>query len=53
MRGEKRERWMDICSQVANEQDPDKVLELVKKLNEMLEEKEKRLGILPKKESGI
>jgi hypothetical protein len=53
MKGEKRERWMDICSQVANEQDPDKVLELVKKLNEMLEEKEKRLGILPKKESGI
>ena len=51
MRGEKREQWMELCDQVAHEQDPDKVLELVKKLNEMLEEKERRLGILPKSES--
>jgi hypothetical protein len=49
MRGEKREQWMELCDQVANEQDPNKVLELVKKLNAMLEEKEQRLGILPKK----
>ena len=48
MQGEKRERWMEMCEQVANEQDPDKVLELAKKINAMLEEKEKRLGVRPK-----
>jgi hypothetical protein len=42
MQGEKRERWMELCDQVAKEQDPDRLLELVKKLNAMLEEKEKR-----------
>jgi hypothetical protein len=51
MQGEKRERWMELCDEVAKEQDPEKVLELVKKLNTMLEEKEKRLGILPKLDS--
>ena len=39
MRGEKREQWMELCAQVANKQDPEKVLELVKKPNAMLEEK--------------
>ena len=32
--------------QIAAEQDPEKVLELAKQLNKMLEEKERRLGIL-------
>ena len=47
MLGEKRERWMELCARIASEQDPDKVLVLAKQLNEMLEEKERRLGILP------
>jgi hypothetical protein len=53
MRGEKRERWMELCAQIASEQDPDKVLELAKQLNQMLEEKERRLGILPKLDSEL
>ena len=50
MRGEKRKQWMELCDQVANEQDTGKVLELIKKLNTLLEEKERRLGILPRPE---
>jgi hypothetical protein len=51
MQGEKRERWMELCAQVASEQDPKKVLELVEQINKLLEEKERRLGILPHKHS--
>jgi len=53
MQGEKRERWMQLCSQAATEQDPHKLMELVKEINQLLEEKERRLGILPEAiESG-
>ena len=48
MLGEKRERWTELCAQIASEQDPEKVLELAKQLNQTLEEKERRLGLLPK-----
>lgn len=48
MQGEKRERWMELCSQAASEQDPAKLMELVEQINALLEEKERRLGILPK-----
>ena len=44
---------MELCAQIASEQDPDKVLELAKQLNQMLEEKERRLGILPKLDSEL
>jgi hypothetical protein len=47
MRGEKKERWMQFCELAAEEQDPQKLLELVKQINDLLEEKERRLGILP------
>jgi len=51
MQGEKKERWMQLCAQAAVEQDPDKLTELVNQINELLEEKERRLGILrPKPE---
>ena len=50
MQGEKRERWMDLCSQAASEQDPVKLMELIKQINELLEDKERRLGILPKRD---
>jgi len=48
MQGEKRERWMQLCEHSANEQDPQKLMELVEQINQLLEEKERRLGILPK-----
>jgi hypothetical protein len=49
MKGEKRERWMELCAQAAEEQDGIKLLELVKQINDLLEEKERRLGVLPPK----
>jgi len=49
MQGEKKERWMELCAQAAVEQDPKKLLELAKEINDLLEEKERRLGITPPK----
>ena len=43
MKGEKREQWMRLCEQAANEQDPQRLLELVREINRLLEEKEQRL----------
>ncbi len=40
---------MELCAQAALEQDGKKLLELVKQINELLEEKERRLGVLPPK----
>ena len=50
MQGEKKERWMELCAQAAVEQDPKKLIELVQEINALLEEKERRLGILPPKQ---
>jgi hypothetical protein len=47
MQGEKKERWMELCAQAAVEQDPEKLMELVREINNLLEEKERRLGIMP------
>lgn len=49
MEPEKQERWMNLCGQAAIEQDPEKLIRLVKEINDLLEEKERRLGILPPK----
>jgi hypothetical protein len=43
MRGEVLEEWQKLCDQAANEQDPKRLLELVKRINELLEQKEQRL----------
>ena len=43
---------MELCARAAEEQDPKKLLELVTEINRLLEEKERRLGIvLPKSEN--
>ena len=36
------ERWMRLCQQASTEQDPEKLLQLVKEINGLLESKEKR-----------
>jgi len=41
------EKWKQLCAQAAVEQDPQKLTELVAEILRLLEEKEKRLGILP------
>lgn len=47
MQSEKKQRWMQLCEQAAVEQDPHRMLELVTEINDLLEEKERRLGIVP------
>jgi hypothetical protein len=41
--GENKERWKQLCEQAANEQDPAKLVELVKQINDLLENKKRRL----------
>ena len=44
MQGATKEHRIDLCEQVANEKDPQKVLALVKQINDLLEPKESRLA---------
>jgi hypothetical protein len=43
MQGEKAEQWRALCEKAAVEQDPDKLMGLVKEINRLLDEKEQRL----------
>jgi hypothetical protein len=43
MRGEKKEKWMALCEQAANEQDPEKLMVLVAEIDRLLAEKQQRL----------
>jgi hypothetical protein len=43
VKGETGERWRALCELAAEEQDPERLMELVEQINRMLEEKEKRL----------
>jgi hypothetical protein len=43
MKGERGEHWQALCSQAAHEQDPDRLMELIRRINELLGEKEQRL----------
>ena len=44
MQGEQRERWMRLCAEAANEQDPKKLMSLVDEIDRLLAEKEDRLN---------
>ena len=44
MQGETKEKWMILCEQAAEEQDPQKLQDLVQQINDLLEAKERRLG---------
>ena len=46
MKGQKKEYWMQLCEQAANELDPNRLMELVREINRLLEEKERRLKSL-------
>jgi len=39
LQNERTERWMVLCEQASKEQDPQKLSELVKVINRLLEEK--------------
>jgi hypothetical protein len=49
MQGANKERWKVLCEQAAVEQDPAKLHELVKEINDLLEAKEARLKGSPPK----
>jgi hypothetical protein len=42
MPGENLERWRELCALAAAEQDPDRLLALVREINTLLERKERR-----------
>ena len=44
MQGKNKERWLELSEQAAIEQDSEKLLALIKEINDMLEAKEKRLA---------
>jgi hypothetical protein len=50
VRGEKKEKWMALCEQAANEQDPEKLMALVAEIDRLLAEKQERLR---KQKSGL
>ena len=43
MKGETLVEWQKLCKQAAIEHDPEKLLDLVKRINFLLEQKERRL----------
>jgi hypothetical protein len=40
---ENEERWKELCALAANEQDPVKLRELVREINELLSKKQRRV----------
>jgi len=42
--GKNKERWRELCEQASAEQNPDKLLELVREINRLLEEKKARIA---------
>jgi hypothetical protein len=43
MNGETRERWIELCAQAVIEQDSQRLLNLVRQITQLLDEKEARL----------
>jgi hypothetical protein len=43
MKGETHELWVQLCEQAAVEQDPKRLLEFVTQINDLLDQKERRL----------
>ena len=44
MKGEAKERWMQLCEQAANEQDPGKLMQLIQEITRLLSEKQRRVS---------
>jgi hypothetical protein len=45
-------RWEELCKQATVEQDPEKLMELVKEIDRLLDEKHERLVKGPPKEAS-
>jgi hypothetical protein len=48
MQGETGERWKKLCEQAASEQDPARLMQLIREINQLLSEKELRLQVQQK-----
>jgi len=46
MKGAVKERWLLLCEQASVEQDPGRLLALIREINDLLEAKQKRLDKL-------
>jgi hypothetical protein len=44
MKGDAKERWMELCEQAANEKDSAQLLKLVAEINKLLEEKSRQIN---------
>jgi hypothetical protein len=44
MQSESKERWMLLCEQAATEKNSEKLIELIKEINKLLEERRLRLN---------
>jgi hypothetical protein len=44
---ENREKWMELCAQAAIERDPEKLMQLIAQINQILEAKERSLKTSP------
>ena len=45
-----KEKWMELCERAAEEQDPEKLMALVKEIDRLLQEKEDRLAAFRKQD---
>jgi hypothetical protein len=52
MKGEKRERWLRLCVEAADEQDSNRLLELVPEIDRLLHEKHMRLRNVRREAGG-
>ncbi len=43
MKGETRERWLVLCERAAVEQDPQRLMVLIREIDQLLREKQERL----------
>jgi hypothetical protein len=43
MQGQQKERWKELCELAAQEQNSERLMELVAEINRLLEQKEQRL----------
>ena len=43
MQGQQKERWKELCELAAQEQNPERLMELVAEIDRLLEQKEQRL----------
>lgn len=44
MKGPMKERWMELCEQAVNEQDPERFMKLMREINDLLEAKADRIS---------